>query len=62
VLPLRATREEVCAADIAAVRVLAGEAIKRIADECGTSTAMIHRDYLHARRAARRAIRDGQSA
>jgi integrase len=29
------------------VRVLAGEDIKRIADECGTSTAMIHRHYLH---------------
>ena len=29
------------------LRVLAGEDIKRIADECGTSTAMIHRHYLH---------------
>ena len=29
------------------LRVLAGEDIKRIADECGTSTAMIHRYYLH---------------
>ena len=29
------------------MRVLAGEDIKRIADECGTSTAMIHRHYLH---------------
>jgi integrase len=60
------------------LRVLAGEDIKRIADECGTSTAMIHRHYLHeldvrhekpesfsfdgAVLAARRAIRDGQSA
>lgn len=29
------------------LRVLAGEDIKRIADDCGTSTAMIHRHYLH---------------
>ena len=29
------------------LRILAGEDIKRIADECGTSTAMIHRHYLH---------------
>jgi len=29
------------------LRVLAGEDIKRIADDCGTSTAMIHRSYLH---------------
>src|SRR5690606_3398128 len=29
------------------LRVLAGEDIKRIADECGTSTAMIHRHYLY---------------
>jgi hypothetical protein len=29
------------------LRVLAGEESKRIADECGTSTAMIHRHYLH---------------
>jgi integrase len=29
------------------LRVLAGEDIKRIADECGTSTGMIHRHYLH---------------
>jgi hypothetical protein len=29
------------------LRVLAGEDIRRIADECGTSTAMIHRHYLH---------------
>jgi hypothetical protein len=29
------------------LRVLAGEDIKRIADECGTSTAMIHRYYMH---------------
>jgi hypothetical protein len=27
--------------------VLAGEDIKRIADDCGTSTAMLHRHYLH---------------
>ena len=60
------------------LRVLAGEDIKRIADECGTSTAMIHRHYLHeldmrheqpdglsfdgAVLAARRAIRDRQAA
>jgi hypothetical protein len=29
------------------LRVLAGEDIKRIADESGTSTAMVHRHYLH---------------
>jgi hypothetical protein len=29
------------------LRVLAGEDIKRIADDCETSTAMIHRHYLH---------------
>jgi hypothetical protein len=29
------------------LRVLAGEDIKRIADDCGTSTAMIHRHYLY---------------
>jgi hypothetical protein len=29
------------------LRILAAEDIKRIADECGTSTAMIHRHYLH---------------
>jgi hypothetical protein len=29
------------------LRVLAGEDVKRIADDCGTSTAMIHRHYLH---------------
>ncbi len=29
------------------LRVLAAEDIKRIADECGTSTAMIHGHYLH---------------
>jgi hypothetical protein len=29
------------------LRVLAREDIKRIADDCGTSTAMIHRHYLH---------------
>lgn len=29
------------------LRVLAGEDIKRIADDCGTSTAMIHRHCLH---------------
>jgi integrase len=29
------------------LRILAGEDIKRIADDCGTSTAMIHRHYLH---------------
>jgi integrase len=29
------------------LRVLGGEDIKRIADDCGTSTAMIHRHYLH---------------
>ena len=29
------------------LRVLAGEDIRRIADECGTSTAMIHRHYLY---------------
>jgi integrase len=29
------------------LRVLAGEDIKRIADDCGTSTAMMHRHYLH---------------
>ena len=29
------------------LRVLAGEDIKRIANDCGTSTAMIHRHYLH---------------
>jgi len=29
------------------LRVLAGEDIKRIADDGGTSTAMIHRHYLH---------------
>jgi hypothetical protein len=29
------------------LRVLAGEDIRRIADECGTSAAMIHRRYLH---------------
>jgi hypothetical protein len=29
------------------LRVLAGDDIKRIADECGTSTAIIHRHYLH---------------
>jgi hypothetical protein len=29
------------------LRVLAREDIRRIADECGTSTAMIHRHYLH---------------
>ena len=29
------------------LRVLAGEDIKRIADDCGTSSAMIHRHYLH---------------
>jgi hypothetical protein len=28
-------------------RVLTGEDIKRITDECGTSTAMAHRHYLH---------------
>jgi hypothetical protein len=60
------------------LRVLAGEDIKRIADECGTSTAMIHRHYLHeldmrhekpdgfsfdgAVRAAKRVIHDRQAA
>jgi integrase len=29
------------------LRILAGEDIRRIADECGTSTAIIHRHYLH---------------
>lgn len=29
------------------LRVLAGEDVKRIADDCGTSTQMIHRHYLH---------------
>ena len=29
------------------LRVLAREDIKRIADDCGTSTAMIHRHYLY---------------
>jgi integrase len=29
------------------LRMLAGEDIKRIADDCGTSTAMIHRHYLY---------------
>jgi len=29
------------------LRVLAGEDIKRIADDCGRSTAMIHRHYLY---------------
>lgn len=29
------------------LRVLAGEDIKRIADDCGPSTAMIDRHYLH---------------
>jgi hypothetical protein len=29
------------------LRVLAREDIRRIADDCGTSTAMIHRHYLH---------------
>jgi hypothetical protein len=29
------------------LRVLAGEDINRIADDCGTSTAMIHRHYLY---------------
>jgi integrase len=57
------------------LRVLAGEDIRRIADDCGTSTAMIHRHYLYeldmrhekpegfifdgAVEAARRALRDG---
>jgi hypothetical protein len=27
--------------------VLAGEDIKRIADDCGTSTGAVHRHYLH---------------
>jgi integrase len=60
------------------LRVLAGEDIKRIADDCGTSTAMIHRHYLHeldlrhemppdfsfdgAVRLARRTVRDWRAA
>jgi integrase len=60
------------------LRVLAGEDIKRIADDCGTSTAMIHRHYLHeldmrhelpedysfdgAVHAALRAVRDPRAA
>src|SRR5215217_1063297 len=60
------------------LRVLAREDIRRIADDCGTSTAMIHRHYLHeldmrheqpegfsfdgAVLAARRTIRQRQAA
>jgi hypothetical protein len=60
------------------LRVLAREDIRRIADDCGTSTAMIHRHYLHeldmrhetpkrfsfdgAVEAARRAVRRARAA
>jgi hypothetical protein len=60
------------------LRVLGREDIERIADECGTSTAMIHRHYLHeldvrhelpedfsfdgAVRAARRNLPQGRAA
>jgi hypothetical protein len=60
------------------LRVLAREDLRRIADDCGTSTAMIHRHYLHeldmrhdtpkrfsfdgAVEAARRALRKARAA